>query len=377
MNPVGVLAIDADGLDWGQGHEGLGVYMRALARLGPDGALANARFDLFALQLTDRALSVVAPQGAQHCWLTSLAMTYGKALRDEIDRDQRGPLAWLYRGASWMAEGVLRLTRADHAVYVNHLLFSTSLYGAWTAEDLAPALAALRRAFPKQAIVWRSLNAEDNAGLLAAMDRHGARRVVSRMVWTLADPARQWTPRTDAKADRKLVAAGGLSVEAPTKLSPEDLRRVIQLYEDVYLTKYSRTNPAYRPDMLRAAIESGVLNLQLVRGPEGDIQAFAADHVYDRVLSSPMLGHDRDRPASAGLYRVAMSLSVLRALEAGLGVNYSAGAGAFKRHRGAKPTLEYMAVFDGHLPLWRRMGYGLLARALKAMTPSLERIALR
>lgn len=377
MNPVDVLAVDAEGLDWGQGHEDLGVYMRALARLAPDKALANAWFDLLALQLTDRALPIVVPRGAQHCWLTSLAVTYGKALRDEIDRDQRGPMAWLYRGASWMTEGVLRLTRADQAVYVNHLLFSTSLYGAWTAADLGLALAALRRAFPKRAIVWRSLNTEDNADLLAAMDSHGARRVVSRVVWSLADPVRQWAPRTDAKADRKLVAAGGLSVETSTVLAPEDLRRVIQLYEDVYLAKYSRANPAYRPEMLRAAIDSGVLTLQLVRGPEGDIQAFAADHVYERMLSSPMLGHDRDRPASAGLYRVAMSLSVSRALEAGLGVNYSAGAGAFKRHRGANPTLEYMAVFDGHLPLWRRMGYGLLARALKAMTPSLERIALR
>lgn len=377
MNPVEVLPIDTDGLDWGEGHEDLGVYMRALAGLGPDGALANARFDLFALQLTDRALPIVVPQGAQHCWLTSLAVTYGKALRDELDRDQRGPLAWLYRGASWVAEGVLRLTRADQVVYVNHLLFSTSLYGAWTADDLASALAALRRTFPKRAIVWRSLNAEDNADLLAAMDRHGARRVVSRMVWTLADPARQWAPRTDAKADRKLVAAGGLSVETPMDLSPEDLARVIQLYEDVYLAKYSRANPAYRPAMLRAAIDSGVLNLQLIRGPEGDIQAFAADHVYERMLSSPMLGHDRGRPASVGLYRVAMSRSVLRALEAGLSVNYSAGAGAFKRHRGATPALEYLAVFDAHLPLWRRIGYGLLARALKAMTPSLERVALR
>ncbi len=377
MNRVDVVAVDAEGLDWGEGHEDLGVYMLALARLGPDGALANARFDLFALQLTDRAFPIVVPQGAQHCWLTSLAVTYGKALRDEIDRDQRGVMAWLYRGASWLAEGVLRLTRADQAVYVNHLLFSTSLYGGWTADDLGPALMALRRAFPKRAIVWRSLNAEDNPDLLAAMDRHGARRVVSRIVWTLADPARQWTPRRDARDDRKLTAAGGLSVETPADLSPADLDRVIQLYEDVYLAKYSRANPAYRPEMLRAAIESGVLNLQLIRGPQGDIQAFAADHVYERMLSSPMLGHDRDRPAGEGLFRVAMSLSVLRALEAGLSVNHSAGAGAFKRNRGAKSALEYMAVFDAHLPLWRRIGYGLLARALKATTPSLERIALR
>lgn len=377
MNRVEVKPIDDAGLDWGRAGADLGRYMRSVAELGPDGALANARFDLLALQLGDRAFPIVCPRGPQGCWLTSLATTYGRALRDEIDREQGGGAAWLNRGASWLAEGLLRLTRADEAVYVNHLLFSTSLYGTWTAEDLAPALAALRRAFPRQAIIWRSLNDQDNRDLLAAMDRQGGRRIVSRLVWSLADPVRQWLPRTDAKTDRRLAAAGGLTVETPAALSDAELQRVVELYEAVYLRKYSEANPAYGPGLLRAAIAAGVLTAQLVRGPGGDIQAFAADHVYEDTLSSPMLGHDRDQPLEAGLYRTVMSLSVLRAVELGLRVNYSAGAGTFKRHRGATPALEYMAVFDAHLPAWRRVGYGLLERALRAMTPSLQRIALR
>jgi len=376
VSAVAVLEVDDPRLDWG-GHPEVGAHLRALAAAGPEGALANGRIALSVLQLSDRAFALVAPVGRQGCWLTSLAVTYGRATRDEIDRDLAGPQAWLFRAASLAAEGLLRLSRADHAVYVNHLLFSTSLYGTWSGDDLGSALAALRKAYPDRAIIWRSLNEADHPGLLAAMDAQGARRLVSRIVWRLPDPARQWSPRTDVKADLKLVAAQGLSVADAPRPSPDDLRRVLDLYAGVYLDKYSAANPAYTQAFLRAAVDSGVLGLRLVRGEAGAMEAFAADHVHGTQLSSPMLGYDRAQPQSRGLYRVAMSLSVLRALDLGLAVNYSAGAGTFKRHRGAQPALEVMAVFDDHLPWWRRIGYGWLSRALAAMTPSLERIALK
>ena len=103
--------------------------------------------------------------------------------------------------------------------------------------------------------------------------------------------------------------------------------------------------------------------------------AFAGDHACGHELASPLLGHDRTRPQAQGLYRIAMALSVRHALAQGLAVNYSAGAGVFKRNRGATPALEYQMVFDSHLPRRRRLGYALLAKALDAMTPTLERMA--
>lgn len=377
VREVDVLAIDDPTLEWGAGLADLGAYVAALRRLGPAGVLRNARFDLHALRLADRAFVVVVPQGRQGSWVTSLATTYGRAARDEVRRKLSGRSAAAFWVGAWLAETVLRLTRADQAVYVNHLLFSTSLYGAWSGDGLDDALRALRRRFPGRAIVWRSLNAHDNRRLLSALDARGGRRLVSRLVWSLADPARQWRPRTDVKADLKLAPAQGFRVERPPRLEPQDLDRVVQLYEAVYLRKYSPTNPAYTPEALSGALASGVLSFEVVRSPAGEIQAFAADHVYDGVLCSPMLGHDPDRPRRSGLYRIAMSLSVLRALELGLPVNYSAGAGAFKRNRGATPTLEFMIVFDSHLPPWRRAGYALVSRALQAITPQVERVALR
>lgn len=374
MSRVRIAAVSDPHLRWDD--PAVGRYLKALEALGPDGALTNARVRLAALATPDRVWPLVLPEGPQDCWLTSPTTTHGRALRDEIGRHLTGAPAMAANAAARMIEALLTASQADRAVYVNHLLFSTSLYGGWTGEGLAEALRALRAEWPDRAILWRSLNTADHAGLLDLMAAHGARLLPSRIVWRLPDPARQWAPRTDVRADLKLAGAGGYRLETVGAPSPAQIEQVMRLYEDVYLDKYSRANPAYRPAALKVAVDAGVLRLVLVRAPDGTAVAFSADHIRGRELSSPLLGHDRARPLSDGLYRIAMSAPVQHAVAEGLAVNYSAGAERFKRHRGAVPALEYLAVFDDHLPLPRRAGYAALERVLKRIAPMLERIAL-
>lgn len=166
----------------------------------------------------------------------------------------------------------------------------------------------------------------------------------------------------------QLPSAQALAIEPAPTPTPDELDRALALYADIYLAKYSGANPGYSRAFLQAAVASGVLRLEWVRAPCGLIVAFAGDQVCEHELASPLLGHDRTRPPAQGLYRIAMVLSVRRALSEGLAVNYSAGAGAFKRNRGATSALEYQVVFDSHLPPWRRAGYALLAKALNGMT---------
>jgi len=377
MPGVRVARADDEDIAWGAGQEGLGAYVRALAQAPPESILGNARFAVSVLQLADRAFPIITPSNGGACWLTSLAATYGRAARDEVTREVSGAQAAMFAALSYLAEGALRLSHADHVVYANHLLFSTSLYGDWNGEDIEPALAALRAAFPDRAIVWRSLNADDHGALVQRMALLGGRKLLSRIVWRLADPARDWAPRRDARDDRRLLAAQRLHAEIARTLSQDDLRRVLRLYDDLYRAKYSLTNPAYGAALLRAAVDSGVLTLRLIRNHEGVLEGFTAEHVYQGALVNPMLGYDRSLPKSRGLYRIAMAASAERALAEGLCVNYSAGAGAFKRNRGARPALEFSLIFDDHLPTWRRAPYRALAAALDAMAPMLERIALK
>lgn len=375
MPDVRITTVDDDEIAWGAEQDGVGAYLRSVSRIGPS-ALGNATFALRILQLEDRAFSLVSPSRG-NCWLTSLATTYGRAARDETSREAEGAEALLFRGLSHTTEALLRLDKADDIVFVNHLLFSTSLYGDWTGGDLATALDALRAAFPDRAIVWRSLNLEDNATLVQRMTDLGARRLLSRIVWRLPDPATSWARRRDARDDRKLLKTHGLRLEDACGISDGDLQQVLTLYNDLYRNKYSTTNPAYSSAMLRAAVDSGVLRMGLIRNQDGALEGFTTDHVYQGTLINPLLGYDRSLPQPRGLYRIAMAASAERALEEGLGVNFSAGAAAFKRNRGAQPALEFSMVFDNHLPRWRRLAYQGLSSALEAMRPMLERIALR
>jgi hypothetical protein len=376
MAEVRVTGADDARIAWGSGQEGVGVYVRALAEAPRGAALANADFQCRVLQLEDRAFAVIVPEGG-NCWLTSLAVTYGRTARDEVAREVSGAEAIAFRALSHLAEGALRATRADELVFANHLLFSTSLYGDWTGDDLEPALAELRAAFPKRAIVWRSLNLEDHGALVQHMERLGGRRLLSRIVWRIRDAAKDWAPRRDVRDDRKLAEAQGLRVEAVRELSGADMQRVLALYDDIYRAKYSLTNPAYGEALVRAAVESGALTLRLIRNEDGVIEAFTTERRYQGALINPMLGYDRTLPQSRGLYRIAMSASGERALAERLLLNYSAGAAGFKRNRGARPTLEFSMIFDDHLPRWRRSSYNALASALDAMAPMLERIAVK
>jgi hypothetical protein len=368
---VRLAHVDDDTIAWGADQAGWNAHARAMARA----PLKNAHFDVRVLQLTDRAFAVVAPiDGA--CWLTSLATTYGRAARDEVAREVNGAQALIFSALSHVAEATLRLTRCDRSVLANHMLFSTSLYGDWTGADLESALTNLRTAFPDRAIIWRSLNAVDHAPLIARMTALGGRRLLSRIVWRLTDSEREWAPRRDARDDRQLILDQKMRIETARAHSDDELRLVLRFYNDLYREKYSRTNPAYSETFLRAAINSGVLTLRAIRNEGGRLEGFAAEHAYQGTLINPLLGYDRTQPQSRGLYRIAMAASAERAITEGLKLNYSAGAGAFKRNRGAKPTLEFSMVFDDHLPAWRRAGYRALAWALEKMAPMLERIAV-
>jgi hypothetical protein len=168
---------------------------------------------------------------------------------------------------------------------------------------------------------------------------------------------------------------GGWRAEQPPAPTDADWACIRALYRQLYIGRHSALNPDYTEAFLRAGQASGFLRFQTLVAADDGIAAFVATARSGGVLTSPLLGYDLAQPRDRGLYRMAMTLPGLEAARDGLKVNHSAGAGRFKRSRGARPQLEYTALFDAHLPSWRRLGYAGLERALKALTPSLMRIA--
>jgi hypothetical protein len=178
------------------------------------------------------------------------------------------------------------------------------------------------------------------------------------------DLERNWRRSHSTGNDRRKMAQQGHRIDELAQLCEADAQRIAALYEMLYVGKYSALNPIFSARFIAATHASGTLRYRAVRNATGEIVAVAGCLVRGDVLTAPVVGYDTSRPQSEGLYRAACYLFSDMAATAGLRLNGSAGAGDFKRHRGARGEIEFTAMYVGHLPSWRAAAVRGLAAVL-------------
>ncbi|WP_170328413.1 GNAT family N-acetyltransferase [Ruegeria arenilitoris] len=274
------------------------------------------------------------------------------------------------------ASPFVRPTGLDRAVQVNNWLFSTN-----PAPQIdRPTAAALRdnltARFPDHAIILRSLNTYADASTLSAFRADGFHLLPSRQVY-LFDGRIAPKPQKDMKNDRRLLRRTPYELIANEAFEPRDYARCSALYRLLYLEKYTPLNPQYTPTFIAEMHQRGLIELEGLRGEDGELAAFGGRFQIGHTLTQPLLGYDTSRPQKDGLYRLITALAQQAALENGLLFNMSAGAAGFKRHRGAVPAIEYSAVYARHLPLRQRMALRAISTVLSGIgVPLLQRFEL-
>ena len=280
--------------------------------------------------------------------------------------------------------GLARCCGLDACVYLNNWLLSTSLQprlpprGALRAQ-LDALTAALCASHPRHALVYRCVDARGGGALLRALEQRGWRRVPARYVhYQPAGDAALWR-RPAVKADLRLERArlvacgeGGehawrpLAADAP--VSDALAARVVELYELLYMHKYSGCNPAFTPRFVQRAVALRLLSVWLLEhAPSGEVVGVLGYYVRAGYLTTPLFGYDTRLPAALGLYRL-LSLRVLQeSRRLGVAAHASGGAADFKRQRGAASVVECCLVYTAHLPLRRRLAWAPLRLACAAL----------
>jgi hypothetical protein len=264
--------------------------------------------------------------------------------------------------------GVLcKLSRINRVVHVNNWLLSTNLYPELSGEQIEVVLTFLRQRFPRHAIVFRSLNDNNHAPLLAALRRSGCAMVPSRQVYFMrpADPSStRARARWLLKRDLALLEHQGYAVVQAHDLSEQTLPRLIELYNALYLEKYSANNPMFTEAFLRLALARQTLHLvALKKGPR--IDAVLGYFCRNGVMTTPLFGYDTTLAQEIGLYRMLSAVLWHIAREKNHLLHCSSGAAEFKRNRGAVPAIEYSAVYARHLPWSRRLCWRILSVLLE------------
>ena len=254
------------------------------------------------------------------------------------------------------------LRRADfnRVVMVNNWLMSTNPWPKMDGHTLAPMIETLRLRWPEHALVFRSLTDGIDQPVIDALRCAGARLIPSRQVWWFDHDSQAVKHATNWKRDVRLLRSSDLDRVTHDDLSGDDFDALAQLYDELYLGKYSRHNPAYSAPWLRHLWQHRLLRFTALRQPGGDLIGVEACGVINGTMVSPVVGYSLRFPMELGLYRRLAAVPVLAAQEARVQLNLSAGVGRFKATRGGQPLMEYIAVLDAHLPASRRAPWQLV-----------------
>lgn len=261
---------------------------------------------------------------------------------------------------------ILRAARADRTVQWNSWMFSTNPVREDLGDSIAPVTRALTREFPAHAVVLRNVDDLGAPGLAERLIGCGYRLMTARIIHHFDARRGDLVQTSTLRRDRKEFGRDErYRWVSPWEIETSDAGRIAQLYRRLYLEKHSRLNPQYDEPFVRAAIRDHWLEFHGLRDRNGTLVGILGFFTLDdRLTTVPFIGYDTSLPTEHGLYR-RLFLGLHREVGSRRQLlNYSSGAGDFKRRRGSIPTVEYNAVYDRHLPGNRRMAFRTAAALL-------------
>jgi hypothetical protein len=295
-----------------------------------------------------------------NAWVCSPYTAYCSYAVEELHRFAHPAFTWPLTMMCRAAGAALKRAEIDRAIAVNNWLLSTNLYGELDRASLDAWLEEARDRWPTHAIWFRSLNDAWTSEWVAALRAAGFLMIPSRQVYLYSDIATNARHFPNLKTDFRLLQTAPLRRCDGADFEHADWARAEALYNQLYLEKYSRLNPAYRAQFMEAWHRAGLLTVTGFRDDNGVLQAVVGTFERHSVVTAPIVGYDTSLPQKLGLYRLLMAAVLKDAADAGKRVNLSAGAAQFKRTRGGVGAIEYSAVLVAHLPKHRQRAVQVL-----------------
>jgi len=266
----------------------------------------------------------------------------------------------------------LKFIKIDQVVSCNNFLLSTNLYPNfhWKDDHLKSELKefheSVKQKYPSHAIIFRSLNEYSNSKLISVFESMGFKKVPSRQVYIFDKKLKDFTKTHNLRMDKKLFDKDVRFLKvANDEIMESDYARIVELYNLLYLDKYSKFNPAFTVDYIRQAHALGLIKLFGLRSSHGILEGIVGCYDRYQTTTAPIVGYNTALPAPYGLYRMLMYYVISRADRLGLILNLSSGASNFKLLRGGVPFIEVSAVYTSHLQsLPQRLTWRALALIL-------------
>lgn len=265
----------------------------------------------------------------------------------------------------------------DKCVVLNSLCLSTNLWGEPESQHFDQVFQELLRDYPDHCLIIRSLDNRMHKEFISKICSAGFKASVARQVFYFDGRTGSYLKKYVLKRDLKLAAKFRMRWLNAEEISEEHLKRAWEFFKQLYLEKHSTLNPQFSWEFWKDAFETSAFDLDVLVDQSNQAVAMAGYYETQDLLSTPMVGYDLARPAEEGLYRILVCRVLERAAKKKKLLNFSSGAGEFKRRRGGESEIEYLLSYSEHLPLKRRLAWGTLEKLSKSFAkPVLEKWTL-
>jgi hypothetical protein len=253
---------------------------------------------------------------------------------------------------------------------------STNLYGPSDTSSLLASARLASARYPQHYLAIRNLTREHHAELIDGLTSQGFVALPARVIYEFKAPAQSnFSEGLDGGAarrpshlsrDLKLLTKSGLLVSRPVTVDAHQAERLRAWYERIYLKKHSQLNAQYTADFFLGVINEGLMEL-LVLEQQGEWLGFALIYRRGNVATVPALGYS-ELCEPLGGYRLVFAAIYRQTVGLGLLLNYSSGAGDFKRKRGGVPLMEFTLLKAPKRSHWRKSGLAWIGRRLSHLS---------
>lgn len=335
-------------------------YFEHIIQNGVENYISNVKADVKLLVFDNLVLPLVFTEKQyRNSYVASLYTHYIAYAKEELWELNNKWLEFILKIFLNILGAIFKWGEINKVVYVNNWFLSTNLYPRITEEQLRQITVFLREKYPDRAIVFRSINDYLMKENLEHFKKLGYELLAGRQVYIFDKNKRtklKGNPKYKLNKDIKRLENSSCEVVELTR--EYDLERVLNLYNQLYLNKYSLFNPQFNMDFLTESVAKKLFAFR----------AFVFDDRIDAVLgyfrrnetiTTPIFGYDLSLPKETDLYKIMSARLVLEAEDCSANLNMSSGASKFKLYRGGVAAIEYNTVYFKHLSLRRKCIYRL------------------
>lgn len=207
---------------------------------------------------------------------------------------------------------------------------------------------------------WRAEEIRDAKG-------EGLLALPTRVVWLFDGVRRSFLDRHNTKMDLKMARKSmPLRLIDPNAVEYWVWERFADLYAQLYLEKHNRLNPAYTATFMKSAAISGLIEFLVFPSAEGKgFDAFVGLFSGAGQSTCPLVGVETRVQKARGLYRMCCALCFGLAAAREHQLNFSSGAGQFKRLRGGVQSLEYALLAVPKSAIMKRKFWRVLSNTVE------------